>query len=506
MKWIKKITNVILIVVLALGFSVGSLALTPPQQASALGVIGSNAVKSIVIGSMEKAGVTFTTKEAKDKAFDAWNMRAYNKWKEDEAAGRNADLWAQWHAFEQNPSSAMQPAPDAPDKPGVGKFLLNSTIFGMAIGIGADIGYAIQDHNTKNLQMAYYSSSSKPYEGVSYNTHLGLQKVYESSTGTFITLKTRTGYVIGAAGSPIKGDSAIYVHVTKFSVSADGSSFILTRQSAQRQDSGKLTVGDPQLMVVPKSEVGKTAVDQGVVYDMVPASADVPRIAPVPELAPLIAPSPDLAVIPEVLPPAVPVEVIIPSNPESDPFWDGEINDPYVPPTPGDNPDKDKPPGEDTDPDKDPDAPPGTDPDGDTDAPPGTDPDGDTDAPPGTDPGKDEETPPGKDEDQPPKEDEENSCDASLKKPDFKKVGVAFTHAFPFSLPWDLKRFFDAAFAGIGSEKPSVDLTFLGNGVTVTIPDYFDSWIAVLKNIMVIMFDISLIWMFARFMQRGGGD
>lgn len=97
------------------------------------------------------------------------------------------------------------------------------------------------------------------------------------------------------------------------------------------------------------------------------------------------------------------------------------------------------------------------------------------------------------------------SCTDKLNKPDFKPVGDAFTNAFPFSIPWDIKDYIDNAFGAIGDKRPSFDLTFLGDGVVLEIPEYFDSWVSFAKSFTIIVFDIALLFMFYRFM-KGGND
>lgn len=99
---------------------------------------------------------------------------------------------------------------------------------------------------------------------------------------------------------------------------------------------------------------------------------------------------------------------------------------------------------------------------------------------------------------------EKLSC-SRLKKPDFKPLSNAITTSFPFSIPWDLWRVIEATFGNMGSEKPSVDLSFIAEGVRLEIPDYFDSWTKFAKSITLIVFDIGLIYMFYRLM-KGGGD
>lgn len=96
------------------------------------------------------------------------------------------------------------------------------------------------------------------------------------------------------------------------------------------------------------------------------------------------------------------------------------------------------------------------------------------------------------------------SC-PKLKKPDFKAFTKSFTTAFPFSIPWDIGRAIDAAFGGIGSKKPEFDLNPL-IPAKLTIPDYFDSWMPFVRTIILLAFDAGLIYLFARFMGRGGGD
>ncbi|HWK24761.1 MAG TPA: hypothetical protein VNS08_17240 [Ureibacillus sp.] len=99
---------------------------------------------------------------------------------------------------------------------------------------------------------------------------------------------------------------------------------------------------------------------------------------------------------------------------------------------------------------------------------------------------------------------EDLSC-ARPKKPDFKPIGESFTTAFPFSIPWDIKRMIDNAFGGVNDERPSFELSMFGDGVVIEIPSYFDKWVKFGKAIMVIGFDIGILFLFYRFM-KGGGD
>lgn len=96
-------------------------------------------------------------------------------------------------------------------------------------------------------------------------------------------------------------------------------------------------------------------------------------------------------------------------------------------------------------------------------------------------------------------------CDKKLDKIEFAKVGKAMTEAFPFSIPWDIERFINSMFGGVGDKKPVFKLTFFGDGVVMTIPDFFDKWMPFLRNLLIIVFDFGLIFLFYRF-TKGGGD
>lgn len=117
--------------------------------------------------------------------------------------------------------------------------------------------------------------------------------------------------------------------------------------------------------------------------------------------------------------------------------------------------------------------------------------------------GSETETPP-TDPEEPPKEEPYPKCEKDLDKIEFKKVGTAFTYAFPFSIPWDVKRYIDAAFGGVGSERPSFALFGFFGDARIELPAYFDNWMPFLHGALVLMFDVSLIYLFYRFMGRGG--
>lgn len=126
---------------------------------------------------------------------------------------------------------------------------------------------------------------------------------------------------------------------------------------------------------------------------------------------------------------------------------------------------------------------------------------------PGATPVKD---PPPVPKEEPPitEEDLEGLSCKRIKKPDFKPLANAVTTSFPFSIPWDLARMFNSAFSGIGSERPAFSYSFEFNGQVkewnIELPKYFDSWTSFTRPLLVIIFDIGLIYAIYRFTK--GGD
>lgn len=114
-------------------------------------------------------------------------------------------------------------------------------------------------------------------------------------------------------------------------------------------------------------------------------------------------------------------------------------------------------------------------------------------------------TPPGGGVEPPPNQENEFQCKRDLRDIDFKPVKDAFTTSFPFSIPWDIERFIDNALGTIGEgERPEVALTFLGDDVVLRIPDFIHNWMPFARNLMIIAFDIGLVYLFLRWMKGGG--
>lgn len=419
-----------------------------PYEVKAISVIGSNAIKSAIIGSMEKGGINFTSKTAKEKAADAWNLKAYEKWKADEVAGKNADLWAAYETFTLNPPT---PQP-IPDKPGFGRILLDATIFGMAIGIGADIGYAIQDAQYNNNAMKYMASDIKNIPVNAYlNTYLNVTKTPTISGSDYATqynIGNPPHGLIVTSYTKIENDPAMWMKINKIEEQYTGNFKLYYTVTAYRDRNGYVV-----------TENGNTIVNKTVIenisnstpiktYDYEPLIDDVPSIQPNPHIEPLIAPDPDLAVIPELIPDKQ-IEVIVPLEPDVEPFWEGEINTPYEPT-------------------------PGTD--------PGTE--------PGTDPGKEPEPVS--------KEEFTNTQTQNIKESSEGFVPM-ITNQFPFSLPWDFYHLFNLIAAEPKTPKWEIDTSNVAEGqypikfkIDLTFLDPYAPWF---RAFILIGFAISVIFM-----------
>lgn len=101
------------------------------------------------------------------------------------------------------------------------------------------------------------------------------------------------------------------------------------------------------------------------------------------------------------------------------------------------------------------------------------------------------------------------SCDAELKLPRLLPLLNQLSETFPFSIPWDLKSGFDAIFVNMGSEKPKFEykLAFQGkeHDFSFNIPSFFDSWMPFIHSILLLTFDIGIVYAIYRFMKGGSG-
>lgn len=77
-----------------------------------------------------------------------------------------------------------------------------------------------------------------------------------------------------------------------------------------------------------------------------------------------------------------------------------------------------------------------------------------------------------------------------------KMAGGFFTNKFPFSLPWDIGRGLDAVFGGLteSDKLPEFPIKIADWEGTIKIPSFFHSWFPILRIMILVMFDISLIY------------
>lgn len=77
-----------------------------------------------------------------------------------------------------------------------------------------------------------------------------------------------------------------------------------------------------------------------------------------------------------------------------------------------------------------------------------------------------------------------------------KMAGGFFTNKFPFSVPWDVGRALDAVFGGLSptDDVPSYNLKIKDWSTELTIPEFFKPWFTVIRVMLLVMFDIGLIW------------
>lgn len=75
------------------------------------------------------------------------------------------------------------------------------------------------------------------------------------------------------------------------------------------------------------------------------------------------------------------------------------------------------------------------------------------------------------------------------------KIYSGFTTAFPFSLPWDVGRAFDAVFGNFNTtDAPEWQFSLYGQSWTIRIPDMLLSWFPITRLMLLIMFDIGLVY------------
>lgn len=313
-----------------------------PVPTNALGFVGNAGLKQVVMGAWETAGIKFSSKKAKERAWDAWNLKAYEKWKADEAAGRNADLWAEFNAIKQTGVPKKHKVTEDGGVPNnLATTVLSSNIYGMAILIGAEIGYSIQDAQAYNRIQKYAMTEALSEYRDLQNFNSAVVTKYERVDSYYYptTDWAHYWYLFGTdtiiselQSKKIDPDPALNMQIYKIT---EGSTYYEISYKTTRSSSysGKVLTTDSNKRV-SKVDVNKYFQSQTPrIYESVPKIIEVPRIDPDPELEQLLQPEVDLSQIGTIVPQWVPSEIIVPLD---DSVWEGELNPRHDPePIPG---------------------------------------------------------------------------------------------------------------------------------------------------------------------------
>jgi hypothetical protein len=150
------------VLVLSLSFlnNASASALTPLVQLTD----GSTARKA-VLGIMEQSGMKTATRNAKDIATERWRMNAYNQYLEDNATGKNNDLWAQINSIDSTLNNAE--ITPIPDKPGFGKILVDTSLYLSVFMLSYDVTSSLVDAYQNQQDLEFLDDEIKKQEGVS---------------------------------------------------------------------------------------------------------------------------------------------------------------------------------------------------------------------------------------------------------------------------------------------------------------------------------------------------
>lgn len=98
------------------------------------------------------------------------------------------------------------------------------------------------------------------------------------------------------------------------------------------------------------------------------------------------------------------------------------------------------------------------------------------------------------------------SCDV-IKKPKFDPLATAVMTSFPFSIPWDIQRIYEALFANVGSERPEFVFKIPGydQEFPISLNSYFDDWVPFIRSIILLTFDMGLLYAAYRW-TKGGSE
>jgi len=436
-------------------------------------VVGSTAEK-IMVGIGEKAGVKAVTKSARERALQKWNYDFHNLDKINDA-----EIKARVEKFRKQLDEAkIEPLAG---KPGWSKAIINTTLF----LTGADLIYdgitafenakskaeveavLADDYESGNMYTSGYGVIFKiGYEGV-FNDY-----VTESETWTLNYKSNNEIIVVGK--SVKKGTGFNYYRIDE---KADDR-WKITGVFHGLDWKGRPNVTEVTGTIFPKYMTGDPTAEP-IIEVFTPTPLEIPDYNIPQVLQPLKDSNASPISTPEL--PTLPyedIEILIP---------DGPLADPSPENVPGNEPLDDT--------GKDPGREPGTE----TPTEPGTDPGTETPTEPGTDPGTETPTDPGTGE--PPTDPPPGDGGNPVKKinwPKLKAIPMAFTTAFPFSLPWDIAKGLDATFGSIDDQKGPIKFTWNAykesTPITFTVPEMFLDWFKYIRTFILIIFDIGFIY------------
>lgn len=459
----------------------------PPKKVNAAApvfarIVGGSVGERVLLGVMEKQGVKFATKTAREKAVERWNMDLYKKIQDANKIGD--ELKAQELARFQKTLADLK-APDVkPKKNGLGEVILGGALFLTGLDLVKDFADKINDANTFDQKMESMQEIEKAIESGEYITQYGpLGYIVHDPLDIDWGIDTNGepdpeigGYPYNSILGFASGVVVLHYFITSVQIVEQNSKAMkVTYSKDVRWKVGANTYRQEETrsFYLNKKYYTPEAFGHKVVES-------VPKINELPEITPVFIPSPDT--MPEEVPITIPDNLEVPF-PWNEPFPEGPITE--TPPLPEDN----------VNPVPNPNPNTGTDLNPIPDTSPLPE--------PLPEPLPDEPLPPDSEACKSPATDLLSFFKDSLignfacfNWTKLKMSGAFFTNKFPFSIPWDIGRALSATFGGLTptDEIPSYQLKIFDWEHELTIPDYFAKWFKMIRVMLLVMFDIGLVW------------
>ena len=440
-----------------------------PQSASAnpgFRVVGSLAEKAFISIS-EKAGAKYATEKASEKAMKRWNMELY----EDLAKQTNLN-----NVNETIKRAEIIPFPETDSRYGkFGKIMVGGALFLTGADIAIDVYESIKNAEDEQTMLELMENFEMPEN--EYKSIRGFRVVPDSqpTTSTFKLVNdfedltyTLSGYGTSYFSFPTS------ISYKKYSNSV--SVYVKTINSLT-QNTNKHTVSVPMSIWNILGDYEAPPIVEEVPFGW-SSPLEVPDFVREYREADPLRKEEIIKEVEHAFPEGVPIVVPIKETAPGEPL---EIDDKEYEEVPYQ--------WNDPLPDTLPDSP----------TEPGTDPGTETPTEPGTDPGTETPTDPGTGE--PPTDPPPGDGGNPVKKinwPKLKAIPMAFTTAFPFSLPWDIAKGLDATFGSIDERKGDIKFTWNAykesTPITFTVPEMFLDWFKYIRSFVLIIFDITFIY------------